>query len=99
MPHLQKLYSKLKDKGFEIIAVNSGDSKETINSYFKKEKFTFLVGMDSEQGGKDYGVASKFGVQAYPTNYLLDESGKIVFRSLGFDEEGLIKALEKLGVK
>lgn len=99
MPHLQKIYSEFKGKGFEIIAINSGDSRDTINNYFQKEKFTFLVGMDSERGGKDYGVASKYGVQAYPTNYLLDGSGKIVFRSVGFDEGGLLEALEKLGLK
>ena len=44
-------------------------------------------------------VFAKYGVQAFPTNYLLDSSGKIVFRSVGFDEAGIRKALATLGVQ
>jgi hypothetical protein len=82
----------------ELIAVNSGDSKEQINKYVDEGKFTFRIGMD-DAGGKNHGVAAKYGVMAYPTNYVLDSSGKVVWRAVGFDETGLRAALEKLGVK
>ena len=36
---------------------------------------------------------------AYPTNYLIDADGKIVWRSVGFNEEDLRAALAKLGLK
>jgi len=50
--------------------------------------------------GKDKNdVAKVYGVAAYPTNYLLDANGKIVFRSVGFDEEGLKTALKELGLE
>ena len=47
----------------------------------------------------DNGLSGKYGVKGYPSNYLLDSNGKIVFRSVGFDEEGIRAALAKLGVK
>jgi hypothetical protein len=83
----------------ELVAVNSGDSPKIISQYVKELNLTFPIGMDSEEGGKYYGVADKYGVQAYPTNYVLDSSGKVVWRGVGFDEEGIRAALEKLGVR
>ena len=78
-----------------MIAINNGDKKDVINSYVKENEFTFRVGMPP----KGYGIFSDYGVQAYPTNYLVDSNGKVVFRSVGFDEQGIKAALDKLGVK
>ena len=92
------MYKALKAKGLALIAVNSGDSKAEILKYVKEGGFTFAIGMDNV-GRKDYGVAKKYGVQAYPTNYVVDSKGNVVWRSVGFDENGLKSALAKLGVK
>ena len=54
--------------------------------------------MGGSPGGAN-SVFQQYGVQGYPTNYLLDENGKVVFRSLGFDEAGLHTALAKLGLE
>ena len=85
----------MKDKGLDLIAVNSGDSKETIDKYVRENKFTFKIGMPPQ----GYGIFNDYGVQAYPTNYIIDSKGTVVFRCVGFDEEGIKKALERLGVK
>lgn len=49
--------------------------------------------------GDNYDASLQYRVEAYPTNYVLDSSGKVVFRSVGFDEDGIRKALAKLEVK
>ena len=49
--------------------------------------------------GNDYKIGGLYGVQAYPTNYLIGPDGKVLWRSVGFDEEGLRAALAKAGVK
>ena len=49
--------------------------------------------------GEKYTLGRAYGVQAYPTNYLVDADGKIVWRSVGFDEAGLREALAKMGLK
>jgi len=89
----------LKDKGLELIAVNyqAGDTMEKITSYISDNKFNFRIVLG---GARDnYTLGKAYGVQAYPTNYLLDGEGKIVWRSVGFDEAGLRAALAKMGVK
>jgi hypothetical protein len=48
---------------------------------------------------RENSVFEKYGVQAFPTNYLLDSNGVVVWRSVGFDEKGLRAALDKLGLK
>ncbi len=55
--------------------------------------------MGGPRNTKDYAVFEDYGVMAYPTNYVLDSEGKVVYRSLGFDEKAIRAALEKLGVK
>jgi thioredoxin-related protein len=40
-------------------------------------------------------VAKKYHVSAYPTIYLIDKEGKIIFYEVGYGE-GLEKTLEKI---
>ena len=49
--------------------------------------------------GADYALGKAYGVKAYPTNYLVDPDGKIVWRGVGFDEPALRAALAKIGLK
>jgi hypothetical protein len=84
----------LKEKGFNLLAVNQGDSAATIQKYVKEGGFTFPIVV----GGRG-SVFEQYHVEAYPTNYLLDAHGKVVYRSLGFDENGLRAALEQMGLK
>jgi thioredoxin-related protein len=94
------MYEELKDKGMGLVAVNGFDSDAVINKYIEEKKFTFQVGMaDKKEGGATYDVALKYGVSAYPTNYLVDSSGKVIWRGIGFNEEAIRKALTEAGVK
>jgi thiol-disulfide isomerase/thioredoxin len=94
MPVFVKIYKELKDQGLEIISIDGGDDAKTILKDAKENGFTYLLGMNG-QGDSD--VATKYGVEAIPTNYFLDPSGKIVAVIVGFDEAGLKAALKKLG--
>ena len=79
------------------MAVNAFDTDEQVQKYLKEGGFTFRVVMGGR--GQDYTLGKAYGVQAYPTNYLVDSEGKIVWRSVGFDEAGLKDALKKMGVQ
>jgi thiol-disulfide isomerase/thioredoxin len=92
-PELQKLYVKLKDAGFGLVGINNGDDDPEINAFLKEKKISFPIVKATEA------TIEKFGIQAFPTNYLLDSSGKVVYRSVGFDEAGLKAALKKLGLE
>ena len=91
------MYEELKGKGLELIAINSGDSAETINKYVADNKFTFKIVMGGS--GPQYAIGTTYGVKAYPTNYLLDANGKIEWRGVGFNESALRGAIDKLGLK
>ena len=82
-----------------MIAVNGIDSDEVINKYIQEKKFTFQIGMADKKEGGIYDVGEKYGVSAYPTNYLVDASGKVIWRGIGFDEAAIRKALAESGVK
>ena len=51
----------------------------------------------NKQGGPD--VSALYGVQAYPTNYLISSEGKVLARFVGFDEKALLAELAKAGFK
>jgi thiol-disulfide isomerase/thioredoxin len=97
LPHLQKIYDSLKDKGLELIAVNAFDSEDVIQKYVNENRFSFRIVMGGP--GEKYTLGKAYGVSAYPTNYVVDGNGVIVWRAVGFDEEGLRMALAKLGLK
>lgn len=98
-PHLQKMYAALKDKGLEIVAINGLDKENEALRAVKEDKLTFRIVMGGH-GEEDYAVGKAYGVIGYPTSYVIDAAtGKIVWRAVGFDPDGLKGALTKLGVK
>ena len=75
--------------------MNVADKADVIRKYRKEAKLTFPLAID-RQGDKS--VATAYGVEACPTNYLVGADGKILYRSLGFDEASLRAALKRAGV-
>jgi outer membrane lipoprotein-sorting protein/peroxiredoxin len=86
-PHLQKLFTDLKAKGFDVIAINRGDSEAVITEYFNENSYTFRTVMGGS--GDQYTVGRAFGVRAYPTNYLVGADGKVLWRGVGYSEKAL----------
>lgn len=81
-----------------MVAINAGDPADVIRKYRADEKFTFTMVMGGDTDAKN-SVFSRYAVSGFPTNYLVDPAGKIVWRAEGFDEDALKAALAKLGVK
>lgn len=93
--HLQTLYSKLNTRGLQVIGVNKGEKKETVQKFAADSKTTFSLVVDNP-GQK---VAEQYGVSVYPTTYILDSAGKVIDRCIGFDPLTVEKALEKVGLR
>lgn len=104
-PALQKLYADLKDQGFEIIGIDAGDSAETISKAIHTldllKGTQFPIALTGENDPSH--IMDHFGVEGFPTGYLIDSSGKIVYVSCGFDEStglgDLERALTQMGFK
>ena len=78
MPSMEALYAKYRDRGLEILAVNSGERASDVLAFLAENRFTFPVVMDTD--GK---VSRTYGIQAIPTSYLIGRDGQIISRMTG----------------
>ncbi|HLA62600.1 MAG TPA: TlpA disulfide reductase family protein [Nitrospiraceae bacterium] len=72
MPSMQKIYDKLRDKGFVVLAVNELEDDAKVREYIKRYGYTFPVLMD-----RDNKVANQFGVFGLPLSVFIDEKGVV----------------------
>lgn len=75
-PSVQKLYKKYQSSGFEVFAVSLDVSKKLWQKAVKHDRLTYTQVIDMD--GWLSKVAEKYYVDAIPTNFLLDRSGRIV---------------------
>jgi peroxiredoxin len=93
---MERLYSKLKDQGFVVVAVNQFEDPDLVFEFTGRLSLapTFPILFD-----RDSRVAEQFKVKGLPTTYLLDKQGRIHYRAIGgreFDHpeiEAMIKTL------
>jgi len=100
-PHLEKLYADHQSHGLNVIAVNFGDPKDAIERFAREHNVSFPLGVGRE-GEKDNPIFQAYHVAIFPTTFLIDQRGTIVWRGVGFGPElkhELTEALGKLGIK
>jgi len=88
-PHERSLVTRLKDKPFAIIGVNSDVDKDKLKKRMEQEKITWRSFWCGEEGTGGP-IPTKWNVRGWPTVYVLDHEG--VIRSKGERDE---KALDK----
>lgn len=100
LPRVEELYQKYRDKGFGVVAVEALRDTDRAKKFIADKKLTFAF-LENGTGDAEV-VARLYGVGGFPTSFLLDREGKIVFSHLGFDdgdekklEEEILKLLEK----
>lgn len=82
LPSLQALHEKYKDKGLTIIGIDPYDKKkDDIASFLSKRGVNYKVLL----GGED--VANDYHVSGYPTLYLIDKNGKVIFTQVGYTKD------------
>lgn len=83
LPVLQQLHEKYQSKDLMIIGVNPFDKKsDGIGEFLSRRNITYTVVLDDD--GK---VANTYRVSAYPTMYLINQQGKIVWVEVGFGSD------------
>ncbi|MFM2358443.1 MAG: hypothetical protein RLY16_436 [Bacteroidota bacterium] len=86
-PHMVALYNKFKDKGLVILGVSIDDKPKAWKAAIKKDKLPYLQVIDPD--GWSATSAAKYGVEAIPATFLIDQNGLIA----AIDEE--LPVLEK----
>ncbi|MGD8642813.1 MAG: TlpA disulfide reductase family protein [Chromatiales bacterium] len=78
MPSMQSLRDDLRDRPFEILAVNLGEAPAPVRAFMQSQRLDLTVLMDpAGQAVRDWRV------YAYPTSYLIDKRGRIRFAVFG----------------
>lgn len=93
MNNNNKIYNKLKDRGFIYLAINEDQTKSSakVKSYVESKEFKFSVLMDSD--GK---VFETFGGQSLPFALLMNNNGEIMKTYTGFLPGDEIKLEEEI---
>jgi thiol-disulfide isomerase/thioredoxin len=78
-PWLNQMQTKYAAQGLEVIGVNLDNEKGAANKFLKEVSARFTLKFDP--AGK---LATKFDVQAMPSSFLLDASGKVLASHAGF---------------
>lgn len=92
MPDLQATYKELKDKGFEIIAVDLQEDQATVSGYAKSLGLSFTVLLD-----KNADVFGQYHITGLPTSYFIDREGVVrEFTIGGLNKKLILQKLEKL---
>jgi peroxiredoxin len=78
LKQLEPYYSRNKDKGLAVLAINVGDTGEFVESYAKNSGLTFTLQTDEHAM-----TAREYGVFGFPTIFILDRVGTIRKKILG----------------
>ena len=73
-PHERSLVARLKDEPFALIGVNSDADLAAMKPKFKEEQITWRSFWNGSEGTKGP-IAKEWGVQGWPTVYLIDHTG------------------------
>jgi peroxiredoxin len=92
LPRLEPLYRKYQDQGFEVIVIEAGGDRKRAMEFIAKNKLSYTC-LENGTDDKEI-VESNFQVTGFPTSYLIDGDGKVMYMHLGYDDGDDVK-LEK----
>lgn len=83
MQHLeQEIWQKYKSEDFAMIAVAREETNQQITRYKEQANISFPFAADSS--GE---IFNQFANRGVPRSYVVDRNGKILFQSIGLEEE------------
>lgn len=75
-PDLAALYSKYKNKGFEIFGVSIDDEKRAWKKAIQSDRINWK--QVNSPGGWDAAVAVEWKLEQIPASFLIDQQGKVI---------------------
>lgn len=81
-PHMQKVYEQFQDNPnvkFVILDCAVHDTKRDVKQWAKNRRYTFPVYYD--KGSK---ITRAYGVQGFPTTFVIGKNGHIRFKDFGY---------------
>lgn len=90
-PLLNKLHQKLKDKGFEVVAINLDEDKAKAEAFLKEIPVGFTILRDEKGEWSD-----KYVVESMPTSFIIDKQGVIQNIHKGFTSDDINELEQKI---
>jgi len=83
LPYVTELYAKYKDRGLVVVGVHTPEfafekSASNVQAALKRHGISYPVAQDNESQ-----TWNAYGNQYWPAQYIIDQSGKIVFQHAG----------------
>lgn len=79
---LNERYAGLVQDGFEVLAINVGESPDSVENFIRSYYLAYRVLLD-----KDTAVAKAYEIIGVPTYILINEEGNIVFKDNYFPQQ------------
>jgi thiol-disulfide isomerase/thioredoxin len=77
LPVLKRNYQMYHDRGFEIVGISVDDERSDLASFLRKHKVNWTT-LHDEEAGAEHPMAMRYGIAAYPTNFLIGRDGRVV---------------------
>lgn len=96
LPRVQKdIWDKYKDNPkFALFIFGREEDWDKVLPFKEKNHYTFLMLPDVDKK-----IYSKYATQYIPRNVLIDENGKIIYQSIGYEEQEFNKLTKLLAKK
>ena len=94
IPSLNRLKEKMQGKPFDLISINYAEDRQVILDFLKEVDVDYPVLMDLNGG-----FAKKWNVITYPSTFLIDTNGKIIYgvnSAIIWDEPEIIDIIKSL---
>ena len=99
MPHVEKLYSQLHKKGFDVIGVSVNRHPKRLETFLAQHKKMIWPQMYDVNNPGNVATATKYGVTAIPTQFILDRNGVLRYVIVGLNPQQVTADVKKLLAK
>lgn len=90
MREIEPIYRDLAPKGFSVLAINVGQSREVAERFIRKLGISYNVGLDESSE-----IARSYGVLGLPTTFIINQHGKVQRKILGESDADTFRTLVK----
>ncbi|MFN4182180.1 MAG: TlpA family protein disulfide reductase [bacterium] len=80
-PILDELHKRYREKGFQVIGVNKGESPQTVRNFLMKKPVSFPIYLDLKEN-----ISSALDIYLVPTSFLIRPDGNILAEIFGVQE-------------